>query len=544
MLLDIPPVEVDVGPSSVNHQVDHPKVDTQKLAPMQCPPRRSTTLVDQLAHCCRSAALPRTPDHKVGTAQVRMGPHPTPIDTRPRCSHYFPSRQAYCLLHSLPVSLAPLPRSRAPPCTPCVEGRQRAAPHSSLFPPTTAPFQTLHLDVLGPSPVLGPHQERYFLIVVDDYSRYTTVFPLRRKADVPTVLKPWLLAWGGTQGLCGLRLHSDRGAKRHIGLVMEVARTSMCHAGDPQFLWPRALRYAAHLGSLVHVRAPGTNKLSLRTRACVFLGFPLDASGWVFYDPVTYQFFSSQDVTFDESVCYYRSCPHRGTEVFSPPLVLTLEPHPVVPVASPPSRPAPSGVLHVTLQSSPPQRRVLVVSGGAGGAVAEASSRRPRPASPPGFPSIPQFPPCSSLRTVAAKPRGVSAGGTGGPGGVSGGGAGSWGAGAGGTGTVAPSPRTIRFLTREQHLLRLEREERERSGVLAPPSLGQRRRLGRMYGSSSRPLTVGELLIRLRRAAGDRCGVGVDQGARQQLSGLGNGWAVDQEGQFDREVDGAVRRPD
>ncbi|CAI7762951.1 unnamed protein product, partial [Closterium sp. NIES-54] len=45
-----------------------------------------------------------------------------------------------------------------------------------------------------------------------------------------------------------------------------------------------------------------------------------------------------------------------------------------------------------------------------------------------------------------------------------------------------------------------------------------------MYGSSSRPYTVRELLDRLRRAAGDRCGVAVDQGARQlQLTGLGDG---------------------
>ncbi|CAI7753959.1 unnamed protein product [Closterium sp. NIES-54] len=90
--------------------------------------------------------------------------------------------------------------------------RQRTAPHSS-FPPTMDPFQTLHLDVWGPSPLLGPCQERYFLIVVDDYSRYTTVFPLRRKADVLTVLEPWLLARGGAQGLYGLRLQSDRGGE-------------------------------------------------------------------------------------------------------------------------------------------------------------------------------------------------------------------------------------------------------------------------------------------------------------------------------------------
>ncbi|CAI7758803.1 unnamed protein product [Closterium sp. NIES-54] len=214
----------------------------------------------------------------------------------------------------------------SPLCTPCVEGRQHAAPHSSSFPPTTAPFQTLHLDVWGPSPVLGPRQERYFLIVVDDYSHYTTVFPLQRKADVPTVLEPWLLAWGGTQGLCGLCLHSDRG-----------------------------VRYAAH-------------QLNL---------WPSDA-----------------------------------------------RPRPL-----PPSRPAPLGVLHVTMQSPPPQRSVLVVSGGAGGAVAEgeaagacgvgsggaggvgveatpvedtaASTRRSRPASPPGTLSVPQFPSRSSLRPVA-----------------------------------------------------------------------------------------------------------------------------------------------
>ncbi|CAI7858625.1 unnamed protein product [Closterium sp. NIES-54] len=50
------------------------------------------------------------------------------------------------LVIGLPMTLPPLPPSRAPPCLPCVEGRQRAAPHSSSFPPTTAPLQTLHMD--------------------------------------------------------------------------------------------------------------------------------------------------------------------------------------------------------------------------------------------------------------------------------------------------------------------------------------------------------------------------------------------------------------
>ncbi|CAI7837017.1 unnamed protein product, partial [Closterium sp. NIES-53] len=85
------------------------------------------------------------------------------------------------LVSGLPRSLPPLPPGPAPTCVPCVEGRQRAAPHSSSFPPTEAPVQTLHMDVWGPARVRGQGHERYFLLVVDDSSRYTTVFPLRSK---------------------------------------------------------------------------------------------------------------------------------------------------------------------------------------------------------------------------------------------------------------------------------------------------------------------------------------------------------------------------
>ncbi|CAI7815148.1 unnamed protein product [Closterium sp. NIES-54] len=49
------------------------------------------------------------------------------------------------LVSGLPRSLPPLLPSPAPPCLPCVEGWQRAAPHSSSFPLTTAPLQTLHV---------------------------------------------------------------------------------------------------------------------------------------------------------------------------------------------------------------------------------------------------------------------------------------------------------------------------------------------------------------------------------------------------------------
>ncbi|CAI7840787.1 unnamed protein product [Closterium sp. NIES-53] len=57
------------------------------------------------------------------------------------------SMHSRLLVSGLPRSLPSLPCSPAPPCLLCAEGRQLAAPHSSEFFPTTAPLQTLHMDI-------------------------------------------------------------------------------------------------------------------------------------------------------------------------------------------------------------------------------------------------------------------------------------------------------------------------------------------------------------------------------------------------------------
>ncbi|CAI7761001.1 unnamed protein product [Closterium sp. NIES-53] len=102
--------------------------------------------------------------------------------------------------HALPSPcLWPSQVSAPPPTLTCpalhsLRRGSHSAPHSFEFPSTTAPLQTLHMDVWGPARVSGTDQERYFLLVIDDYSRYTTVFPLRSKADVTGVLIPWIYA--------------------------------------------------------------------------------------------------------------------------------------------------------------------------------------------------------------------------------------------------------------------------------------------------------------------------------------------------------------
>ncbi|CAI5474797.1 unnamed protein product [Closterium sp. Yama58-4] len=218
------------------------------------------------------------------------------------------------------------------------------------------------------------------------------------KGEVPTVLIPWIravrlqLRERFHTDLPVLRLHSDRGsefssdllrsfceeegihqsftlpaslqqngiAERHIGLVMEVARTSIIYSATPHFLWPFAVRYVAHqLNLWLRVSLPETSptlrwtgkvgdasafrvwgscafvcnstagKLSSRAIPCIFLGFPPDAPGWQFYHPTSRRVFPSQDVTFDESVPFYRLFFYR-TASLPPPAALPCSRSPSV----------------------------------------------------------------------------------------------------------------------------------------------------------------------------------------------------------------------
>ncbi|CAI7859108.1 unnamed protein product [Closterium sp. NIES-54] len=211
------------------------------------------------------------------------------------------------LVSGLPRSLPPLPPSPAPPCLPCVEGQQRTAPHSS-FPPTSAPLQTLHMDMWGRAPVIGQGRERYFLLTS------------------PT------LRWTGKVG--------DASVFR---------------------VW----------GSRALVRDTSADKLFARAIPCVFLGFVPDAPGWQFYHPTSRRVLPSQDVTFNESVPFYRLFPYRSAPSPPPPLFLAPGPPPVDPL--PPQGPAPSGVSQVDplLRTTPIQ--VAVVSGAAPGAASEGA---------------------------------------------------------------------------------------------------------------------------------------------------------------------------
>ncbi|CAI7924444.1 unnamed protein product [Closterium sp. NIES-54] len=342
------------------------------LATFTCRPRSSlyrlTTEPPQVAASAQvSASGPVAPpcscrllSHQTLLWHHRLG-HPS----RP-CLHGMHSR---LLVSGLPRSLPPLPASPALPCLPCVEGRQRAAPHSS-FLLTTAPLQTLHMDVWGPAHVSGQGRERYFLLVVDDYTRYTTVFPLRSKGEVP---RPRLDCIG--RGRLAMRRCSGSGALVPLSAIL------------PRTISPPTLFPASSLA------------FPLTRLAGSFTTPPRAVSSPLRTSRLTSQF----PFTVSSPTALPLSPP--------PPLFLAPIPPPVAPL--PPQGPSPSGVSQVDPLPGIGPVEVAVDSGAARRAASrgvEPASAEPVGAEPEGADFGGAEPGCAELggtKPEGAEPRGA-----------------------------------------------------------------------------------------------------------------------------------------
>ena len=52
---------------------------------------------------------------------------------------------------------------------------------------TTRPFQVIHMDVWGPAPYLSIEGYRFYIAFVDDFPRYTWIYPLHLKSKAATI---------------------------------------------------------------------------------------------------------------------------------------------------------------------------------------------------------------------------------------------------------------------------------------------------------------------------------------------------------------------
>jgi len=71
-----------------------------------------------------------------------------------------------------------------PTCESCIAAKQTRTPNSSpATRTTTAPLQLIHTDLAGPMKTTSLGGARYYVLFIDDYSRYIVVYILRQKSE-------------------------------------------------------------------------------------------------------------------------------------------------------------------------------------------------------------------------------------------------------------------------------------------------------------------------------------------------------------------------
>ncbi|CAI7839025.1 unnamed protein product, partial [Closterium sp. NIES-54] len=203
------------------------------------------------------------------------------------------------LLLGLPASLPPPTDSPAPTCLDCTKSKLRQQPHPASPSVAAAPLDLVHLDVWGPALVPARGGYRYFLVIIDDHSRYVSVHLLHTKAAVPEVLMAWVEQAQTTFDRKVKRLHSDGGgefcndklkafcssegiqqnftlpdspqqngiAKSRNHTLVQITRCLLGHSNAPHSLWGYALYHAALLYNLYpHPHLPDTTPTTLWLR--------------------------------------------------------------------------------------------------------------------------------------------------------------------------------------------------------------------------------------------------------------------------------------
>ncbi|GJX46506.1 gag-pol polyprotein [Tanacetum coccineum] len=78
-------------------------------------------------------------------------------------------------------------------CSACEWGKSKKASHpSKLVPSSDSKLELLHMDLCGPIRVASINGKKYILVIVDDYSRFTWVYFLRSKGEIPKIIKKFI----------------------------------------------------------------------------------------------------------------------------------------------------------------------------------------------------------------------------------------------------------------------------------------------------------------------------------------------------------------
>ncbi|XP_035830756.1 uncharacterized protein LOC118480154 [Helianthus annuus] len=168
-------------------------------------------------------------------------------------------------------------------------GKQHKKPHKSKAVNTiSAPLQLLHMDLFGPISVKSLAKSSYYLVVTDDFSRFSWVYFLEAKSETAEVLKTFIPLIENVTKLKVKSIRSDNGsefknqtfisfcaekgihlqysaartpqqngvAERKNRTLIEAARTMLVDSKLPIIFWAEAVNTACYVLNRVLIVKP------------------------------------------------------------------------------------------------------------------------------------------------------------------------------------------------------------------------------------------------------------------------------------------------
>ncbi|CAH9089473.1 unnamed protein product [Cuscuta europaea] len=255
------------------------------------------------------------------------------------------------------------------PCDICHFAKQKKLP----FPISTAhasnPFDLIHMDVWGPYKVTSYTGFKYFLTILDDYTRCTWVFLLKTKSEVKFHMLNFytfietqfhkkikvIRTDNGTEFIFP-EFYNSKGIMHQLSCVetpqqngrverkhqhiLQIARALLFQSCLPLTFWSDCILTAVHtinrlptnilnnkspfemlynhvpdythlkvFGCLAFASTISSNRSKFDSRAhkCIFIGYPLGSKGYKLYDLTTHKTFVSRNVKFYEMTFPYKT---------------------------------------------------------------------------------------------------------------------------------------------------------------------------------------------------------------------------------------------
>jgi len=96
-------------------------------------------------------------------------------------------------------------------CDVCYFARQRKLPYTSSHSIANSKFELLHFDIWGPIAKTSIHGHKYFLTIVDDFSRFLWVILLKTKSEVSSHVKNFIHLFENHHHITPKFIRSDNG---------------------------------------------------------------------------------------------------------------------------------------------------------------------------------------------------------------------------------------------------------------------------------------------------------------------------------------------